>query len=452
MSTYEEALEWIYSFTDYEKKTSYRYAPELFDLTRMERLLASLHNPHRRFRSLHIAGTKGKGSTAAISESILRAAGHKTGLYTSPHLHTFRERIQVEGRLIPEREVALLVERLQPFVSQVEGLTTFEIITALAFLYFAHKGVELAVLEVGLGGRLDATNVITPSVSIITSLSYDHTTILGDSLSEIAREKGGIIKPGIPVVSAPQSEEALAVIEQICEERDSALTLVGRDWRWDSKDATWEGQSFSADPTFQSSGEALSLEYWIPLVGRHQLVNATVVLAAMEQLREQGLRISQSSIHEGLRKVRWPGRLEVLSQRPWVVVDGAHNRDSAQKLRSALEELFPHRHLFLIFATYRDKDIAGMLEVLLPIAQEVITTQFKSPRAATADQLAGQVRDAGTKAASVEDIGQALSLARQRASAEDLICVAGSVRFAGETRMAYFEAEGLPLPPRDPRK
>lgn len=464
LHSYAQALTYLYSFTDYEKQTAHLYSPDRFDLGRMHHLLAALDDPHRRFASLHIAGTKGKGSVAAMSEQILREAGYHTGLFTSPHLHTFRERIRVDGQLIPEAMVIQGLHQLRPHVPFIPGLTTFELMAALAFWYFAQRSVDLAVVEVGLGGRLDATNVITPLVSVITSLSYDHTAILGTSLALIAREKGGIIKPRVPVVSAPQPEEALAVIEQICEEQNAALTLVGRDWQWRSKSASWEGQSFSIHCSSQSSvlspqspeldsGPRTAdwgLEYWIPLLGRHQLVNATTVLAAIEQLGGAGLRIPPDSIREGLQKVKWPGRLEVLGRRPWVVIDGAHNRDSAQKLQGALEELFPHRHLFLIFATYRDKDIPGMLEVLLPIADEVIVTQFDSPRAATVAQLEERVRDMGARAWGVENVGQALARARQRATAEDLICVTGSVRFTGEARMAWAQMGGWPLPPSDP--
>ena len=462
--SYTQALAYLYSFTDYEKQTAYLYSPDRFDLGRMYRLLAALDNPHRRFTSLHIAGTKGKGSVAAMSERILREAGYHTGLFTSPHLHTFRERIRVDGQFIPEGMVIEGLHRLQPHIPSIPGLTTFELITALGFWYFAQRSIDIAVVEVGLGGRLDATNVIMPLVSVITSLSYDHTAILGTTLAAIAREKGGIIKPRVPVVSAPQPEEALPIIEEICKERHAPLTLVGRDWQWRLQGASCEGQSFSilrgpltAAPTTRPSERELrlrssdhKLEYWIPLLGRHQLVNATTVLAAMDQLQGRGLGIPQSSIREGLRQVEWPGRLEVLGRRPWVVVDGAHNRASAQELRRALEEIFPHRRLFLIFATYRDKDISRMLEVLLPLADELTVTHFDSPRAATAAQLEGWVRDMGIQATRADNVSQALAQACQRAAAQDLICVAGSVRFAGEARMAWAKAEGQPLPPSDP--
>jgi dihydrofolate synthase/folylpolyglutamate synthase len=457
--SYAHALAYLYGFTDYERQTARIYAPEHFDLRRMVRLLAALGDPHHRFASVHIAGTKGKGSVAAMSERILREAGYRTGLFTSPHLHTFRERIKVDGQLIPEAKVAEGVSRLQPHVASIPGLTTFELITALGFWYFAQRSVDVAVVEVGLGGRLDATNVITPLVSVITSLSYDHTAILGTSLAEIAREKAGIIKAGVPVVSAPQAEEALEVIGRISGERGAALTLVGRDWEWCLKGTTYEGQTFSAWQSLAQTSEddgsglahsAVHPEYHIPLLGRHQVLNATTVLATMEQAQRQGLDIPSRSIHEGLEKAEWPARLEILDRQPWVIIDGAHNRASAREVRRALEEIFPHRHLYLIFATYRDKDIPGMLEVLLPMAHEMIVTQFDSPRAATAAQLEEQVRDAGGQACRAEGVGQALERVRQRAEAGDLICVTGSVRFAGEARMAWAKARGRPLPPSDP--
>jgi dihydrofolate synthase/folylpolyglutamate synthase len=330
--TYKEALDYIYSFTDYEKKSAYRYAPEHFDLGRVERLTALLDNPQQRFKAIHIAGTKGKGSTAAMIASILRAAGYKTGLYTSPHLHTFRERIQLDGQLISEEAVADLTERLQPQISQIEDLTTFEIMTALAFLYFAEERVDLAVLEVGMGGRLDATNIVTPLVAVITSLSYDHTPYLGSTLPLIAREKAGIIKDSAVVVSAPQQPEAMAVIEETCRERGALLFRVGEQWTWQGGEASLEGQSFTVHlnnpgarsgdlrPSGRQVYDFLSREsrrhrYWMPLLGEHQLANATTAIAVADLLPGLGVRISEEAIAQGLRQVRWPGRLEVLLTR-----------------------------------------------------------------------------------------------------------------------------------------
>ena len=478
MLTYKDALDYIYSFTDYEKESSYLYGPERFDLARVEKLLAWLDNPHQHFQSIHIAGTKGKGSVAAMSESILRTAGYRTGLYTSPHLHTFRERIQANGRLIPEEAVASLTERLQPLVSRIEGITTFEIITALGFLYFVGEGVEFAVLEVGMGGRLDATNVVNPLVAAITSLSYDHTHILGETLPLIAREKAGIIKDKALVVSAPQAPEAMAVIEEVCRERDAELTVVGRDWTWEAGEANLEGQ------WFQVSGfrpQVAGRRFWIPLLGRHQLDNATVVVAVMEKLQQRGVNVPEASVGEGLRRVRWPGRLEILGRKPFVVVDCAHNADSAGKLKAALEELFAHRHLILIFGASADKDIEGMMRELFPLAHQVIVTQAGHPRAADAGALQEKAlvlgrQDFGEASASsdfgelrlrraqssrraVEPLGRtvmtsdsvagALSLALETADSHDLICVTGSVFVVAEAREAWAERQGLEMPERD---
>lgn len=446
MLTYQEALDYVYGFTDYEKKISYLYSPEHFDLARVEKLLASLDNPHRRFKSIHIAGTKGKGSVAAMSESILRAAGYRTGLYTSPHLHTFRERIQVNGQLIPGETVASLTERLQPLVSQIEDITTFEIITALGFLYFAEQGVEVAVVEVGMGGRLDATNVVNPLVAVITSLSYDHTRILGETLPQIAREKAGIIKNDVLVVSAPQAPQALAVIEEVCRERDAELTVVGRDWTWEAGEANLEGQRFGVSSV---GCQVSSREFWIPLLGRHQLDNATVVVAAVERLHQRGIHVPQTRIGEGLRRVRWPGRLEILGRRPFVVVDGAHNGDSARKLVAAIKELFPYRRLILVFGALMGHSVPDMLDALLPIADEVILTHAHRIRAVATSDLLREVHALHRDAETTETVAEALERALALAGPRDLICATGSFSIVTEVREAWAERQGLEIPERD---
>jgi len=446
MLTYKDALDYIYSFTDYEKKISYLYAPETFDLARVEKLLALLDNPHLHFKSIHIAGTKGKGSVAAMSESILRAAGYRTGLYTSPHLHTFRERIQVDGRLIPEETVASLIERLQPLVSQIEGITTFEIMTALGFLHFAEQGVELAVLEVGMGGRLDATNVVKPLVAVITSLSYDHTQILGETLPLIAREKAGIIKHKACVVSAPQAPEAMAVIEEVCREQDAELTVIGRDWTWEAGEANLEGQWFGVT---SNEERATRNRFWIPLLGKHQLDNATVVVATVEKLRRRGINVPESSVREGLRQVRWPGRLEILGREPWVVVDGAHNGDSTRKLVAAIGELFPQRRLILVFGALMGHSVSDMLDALLPAADEVILTRTNRLRAVATSDLLREVHVRHREAEMTETMTDALERALALASPSDLICATGSLSVVGEAREAWAKRRGSGTPERD---
>jgi len=307
--TYRSTLKYLYSLTDYEKKGLAAYAPEFYNLDRVRQLLALLGNPQQAFRSIHVAGTKGKGSTAAMTESILRCAGFRTGLYTSPHLHTFRERIQVSGEMISEDDVVRLVAMNQRLAGQIEGVTTFEIMTALAFTWFVEKQVDCAVVEVGLGGRLDATNVILPEVSVITSISYDHTAILGETLAQIAREKAGIIKRGVPVVTAPQAGEALAVIEEISRQNASPLIRVGRDWTWEPGAIHLDGQGFTA-----RHGLEQLPGLWIPLLGQHQLENATTAIAAVSLLQpsDASRAVSPPAVYDGLRSVQWPGRLEIL--------------------------------------------------------------------------------------------------------------------------------------------
>jgi len=442
--TYKDALDYIYGFTDYEKKIAFQYAPEYFDLGRVARLLALLNNPHQKFRSVHVAGTKGKGSTAAMVASILQAAGYRVGLYTSPHLHTFRERIRVDDEMISENSVATLTERIQPLVAQVPGLTTFEIITALGCEYFAERAVDLAVLEVGLGGRLDATNVVTPLVAVITPISFDHTQYLGDTLTAIATEKAGIIKSGVPVVSAPQPAEALAVIEAVCRERGALLTVADRNWVWHSEEATPAGQVFSARP----DGGTWST-YRLPLLGAHQLVNAVTVLTTMNVLRRLDIDISREAIANGLASVRWPGRLEMMGQHPWVVVDGAHNGDSAQKLATTLPALFPYRRMVLVYGAMAGHSVADMLAALLPIADEVILSRVSNPRGIDPTDLLAEVQARGRKAECIVPVSAAVERALHIASAEDMICVTGSLYVVADARMAWYHRSGAPEPQTD---
>lgn len=441
---YRQALETLYSLTDYTRQGRYPYSPDRFDLRRVERFLAWLGNPQHRFRAVHIAGTKGKGSTSAMIASILQQAGYRTGLYTSPHLHTFRERIQVNGAPIPEQEVVAGVDRLRPLASQIPQITTFEVITALAFDYLARQQVDWAVVEVGMGGRLDATNVITPKVTVLTPISYDHMLYLGHTLPEIAGEKAGIIKSGVPTVSAPQPAEAEAVFERIAAERDAPWILVGRDWHWESLAISSSGQEFAVWPTGGSRET-----YMLPLLGRHQQVNAVTAVAAIDQLRRSGTDVSQEAIHEGLAAVRWPGRLEVLGREPWVIVDGAHNGDSMQKLIAAIHELFSFQQLILIWGSSADKDLDRMLDAILPAADRVLVTRAPHPRAADPELLAERIGAHGGQA-EVVPIEDALSRALDLAGKQDLICGTGSLFLVAALRSQWFTRQGQPLTALDP--
>jgi len=425
-SRYQQALDYIYSFVDYERVPRQR-DPALYDLRRMDEILARLGNPHLKARALHIAGTKGKGSVAAMSASALTASGYCTGLYTSPHLISFNERVRVDDRLISDEEVVALVDKLKPEVTVVNEkatygqLTTFEIITALGYAYFEQKGVDFQVIEVGLGGRLDATNVIRPEVSIITSISFDHTEVLGNTLAQIATEKAGIIKPDGIVVTSPQVEEVERVIEQTCRDCRAELVRVGHDVTWQRLGFDYSRQSLIV------KGRLASYQLSIPLLGEYQLENAATAVAGLEVLAEKGFPVSGESIRDGLARVNWPGRLQVLSRRPLVVVDGAHNPYSARKLRESLEQYFRFDRAILIIGTSSDKDVAGIVSELVPLFDTVIVTRSIHPRALATGPLVAEFSRHGVPAEATDDISAALPLALSRAGKRDLICVTGSL-------------------------
>ncbi len=448
MTTYNDALRYIYSFATYQKRTRESYLTDTIKLARERELLHMLGDPDHQVRSVLIAGSKGKGSTAAMTASMLQAAGYNVGLYTQPHLHSHRERIQINGAPISKSELISLVKRIQPVVQAVSDEVemgrprTFELDTAIALDAFAQRGMDFAVLEVGVGGRLDATNVVTPMVSAITSLSYEHTDILGSTLTEIAREKAGIIKEGGQVVSAPQRAEAIAVIDRVCRERNARLVVAGRDWRWGAGNVSLDGQSF------RLCNRKAELQYnnlYIPLLGRHQLTNAAVAVAIIHLLKECGIAVSEESVREGLRRVRWPGRLEILSRQPLLVVDGAHNADSARKLWQALREYLDFERLILVLAMTRSKDIAGIVRELVPPAHKVVVTQTIHPRRAGVEVVRREVTRYVEDVVTTEDTASALDNAWSEARPGDLICVTGSLFLVAEARewMGLVPAEEI---------
>ncbi len=426
---YQAALSYILSFTDYEKLPAFLYRADNFDLRRMTELLDRLGNPHFTSPAIHIAGTKGKGSTAAMITSALSAAGYRTGLYTSPHLHTFRERITVDGEMITEDEFSALTEKLQPEIDEVNRrhnygeITTFEILTALAFALFAERRVDFQVLEVGLGGRLDATNVVIPRIAVITSISLDHAEVLGDSMAEIAGEKAGIIKPGTLVISAPQPKEVEAVIEEVCRHNEVSLITVGRDVTWRKLKSDLSGQFLEV------KGKAGSHKLIIPLLGEHQLENAAVAVAALE-----ALDIGVKDIARGLAQVQWPGRLEILRHEPLFLADGAHNADSANRLRETIEKYLHFDRLILILGVSSDKDIAGIVGELAPMSSLVIVTRSRHPRALEPASLLEELEKQGVKGELVESVSSAAERAMEMAGPRDLICATGSLFVAAEAR------------------
>ncbi len=482
---YPAAAQYLESLIDYERTPERAAAARAFNLARMEALLGRLDHPQAGLKCLHIAGTKGKGSIAAMAASILscrrqtrpggQAAGYRVGLYTSPHLVSFRERIRVDDALIPESRVAALTARLRPHLealrlTEAGPPSFFEAYTALAFLHFAEQKVDFAVLETGLGGRLDATNVVIPLVCGLARIGLDHTQELGDTLKKIAAEKAGIIKPRVPVVCAPQPPEAMEVIAAVCREKGSLLLTVG-----DLGDDCAIGVKASP-PTEQ--GQAMTIRgrrglyegLVCPLLGEHQAWNAGVAVGMVELLAEQGFRVEAAAIEAGLAQVRWPGRFQIItgltvrssqlseqlitdnSQRavaiaaepqamarrrlatPRIVLDGAHDVLSAQTLARTAKALFPESPLTLVLGVCRDKDIEGIAAALLPVAQQVVLTATKSPRSAGVEELRQGVAALfpNARLSCAPDAAAALEQARVITGKDGIILVTGSLYLVGE--------------------
>ncbi|GCE11776.1 bifunctional folylpolyglutamate synthase/dihydrofolate synthase [Tengunoibacter tsumagoiensis] len=449
---YQEALAYIYSFTDYERGG--KFVQRLGEDLQLEKMLMKqLGDPQNDYSSTLIAGTKGKGSTAALIESVLRHAGIRTGLYTQPDLHTFRERSQVSGRLIREQEVADLVPEIQQAVESIQAsgdfgpFITYHIGTALAFLYFSRQRIQHAVLEVGLGGRLDATNIVHPLVSVITSISYDHMSILGNTLRQIATEKAGIIRPNGLVVTSAQAPEALLAIEAVAHERHARVVRVGSAHGDPAQSEVDQGLLHPLSYRYAAHTQDQQRQHftiWTPdriyenlelsLLGEHQLENATAALATLEQLRMQGIQWNEPDLRQGFREVQWPARLEIVAQNPPIVVDGAHNADSLTKLVSSLRQIFPGRRLIMVIGMNKDKDVSGNIRALASV-DAIVLTRMNNARSMSVEELRAFCLEhiPSIPLYQAELSHQALDLARQLAHADnDLICATGSLYLAGE--------------------
>jgi dihydrofolate synthase/folylpolyglutamate synthase len=442
---FKAAIDYLYAFINYERKMTEVYAPEKMDPLRPARLLGALGNPHDAFPSIHIAGTKGKGSVAAICAECLRRAGYRVGLYTSPHLQDVRERIRIltpddrDGR-IAKADFAELVAGLQRVVPNISGLTWFELVTAIALQHFAREEVDVAVVEVGLGGRLDATNVVTPLVAVITSLSLDHTGLLGNTLAEIAAEKGGIIKSGVPTVSAAQDPEASARLRAIASAHEAPITFVGRDWTYEGSEHAEEGNPCAIDDVTVTATPSMALvppgtTFALSLPGRHQQENAVVAIAALDAVRRNFPALSLENVRQGLANVWWPGRLQMLhasTTTPSLLIDGAHNADSAQKLARYLREGCQFRRLWLVLGITADKNVAGIMEPLLPLATGVFVTKAQHPRATEVAALRAVAAEQGYTVEPIDTIAAAVEAAWAAAAPADLICVTGSLFVVGD--------------------
>jgi dihydrofolate synthase/folylpolyglutamate synthase len=438
---YQETLDYLYSYIDFSLQKASRYSPDRFDLGRMRDFMALLGNPQSDYRIIHVAGTKGKGSVAALCANAIHRSGLKAGLYTSPHLEDYAERIQVDGIPIPHEDLVALVDEIKPQIANSPEITTFEITTALALLYFSRSKVDVAVLEVGLGGRLDATNVCQPDVTVITSISYDHTYLLGETLAEIAGEKAGILKPGIPLVLSPQVEEARRSILHIAAERSAPVVEVDRDYLFRPLDKSRTGQQLEVWSAGSYGKESSPVELSIPLLGDHQLVNAATAYAALMVARENGIEVSIPGIKEGFRSVQWPGRFEILQQDPAMIIDSAHNQDSAQKLHNVLQDYFPGQKVVLVFGASEDKDISGMLGELKPAVHQIVATKSSHPRAADPEDLAALAEKLNIKAVTCSSVEDAMTEAERLADGSRIILVTGSIFVAAAARSVWMAAE-----------
>jgi dihydrofolate synthase/folylpolyglutamate synthase len=444
---YERALSFWYGLTNYEHRP-----PQIADLKleTMRHLLRLVGDPQEGLRILHVAGSKGKGSTAALLAAILQRAGYRTGLFTSPHLTHVEERVQVNGQPISPQELTDLLEEIQGALAAGSGPiepTFFEVATTLGFLYFRRQGVDAAVVEVGLGGRFDSTNVCLPVLAVITSISLDHIQQLGDRLASIAWEKAGIIKPGRPTVSGVTAPEARPVIAEVCCSQGSPLCQLGADFQFDY-------QPGRVDPTatnFPRLGIRTRQRHWplmeLGLLGEHQAVNAAVAVSCVEQLRHLGWPIGDQAVAEGLSQVRWPARIEIVGRNPLVILDCAHNVASAEALVATLLTSFPPVRRLLLFAGSADKDLLGMFRVLAPHFSHVFLTRYsRSTRALAVEDLGQMLQKVSSVPFSIcPNALEALQAARALADREDLICITGSVYLAGELRPALVEAKPLPL-------
>ena len=444
------SIEWLLARVNYERTTGVPYSDRQLKLDRMLQLITLLGHPDRAAPIIHVAGTKGKGSTSAMIAAVLTAAGYRTGVYSSPHLSQIEERFSIDGLPIATAELAERLDRIRPFVDEVDrratptgepALTFFDIATAVALLYFAEQACQAVVLEVGLGGRLDSTNVCLPDVCVITSISYDHTKQLGNSLASIAREKAGIIKPGVPVISGVESAEAREVIVEVARQHGCRLMELGHDFHMTYHASGEEGALQPRIDYHTAEGQQLQ-QVALRMLGHHQGINAAIALATLEELERQGWNLSEQARRQGLARVCLPGRLELLPGSPKVILDTAHNEASAQALATALDDYFP-RPRTLVVACSKDKDVVAIARQLVGSFDRIIATRYlENPRAMDECQLADIFREltvttptgAGPIIESYENPRQAFAAALRETSPSGLICVTGSFFLTAELR------------------
>jgi len=454
---YQERLDYLYGRLNYEWLGMPTGSGAL-RLRRMRRLLGRMGDPHLDLRIIHVAGTKGKGSTAAMLAAALTASGVRTGLYCSPHLHRLEERFTIDGNPASPSELVELVDDVREADDQLEredsrhgqrSSTFFEITTAMGLLYFARRGVRAVVFEVGMGGRLDSTNVVHPALSIITSISFDHTRQLGNTLASIATEKAGILKRSRPAISGVRDTEARDAIRRVARQRRSPLRELGKDFWFEAippdPPLICPTTGFVTVRTWRTDWGRLRL----PLLGPHQAHNAAVALAGVDLLAEAhpSLAVSRDDVVRGFAALRWPARVEVVGHDPWLVIDGAHNAASAAALAETLHTCFPPARRTLIFSTSREKDLKGQLQALIPCFETVIATRYiENPRSVPPETIVAAVFElTGRSVRTAADPAEALDLARRLTASDGLICVTGSLFLAAEARALVLSHVRAPV-------
>ena len=454
---YEAALAYIESFIDYERSPDFSRQARFYNLDRISLLLELLDNPHDRLKIIHIAGSKGKGSTAALVASVLTHAGYKTGLFTSPHLITPRERCRIDGALISETDVAFYIEKLKSAIETVSAsefgrVSFFEIYTALAFSYFADKATDFAVIEVGLGGRLDATNVVTPITTVITPIGLEHTTILGQTYTEIAGEKAEIIKQGCPLALAPQHPEAQAVFEKVAGERKAPIIEVEKNSCTSAPRLVQDDGGVPVAQQFdvETDSERYS-QLTMPLLGHHQFVNATTAIAAIECLKQKGYIIPKTSVYAGFKNVKWRGRIQRIMSSPIVVLDGAHSPISMEALCCTIRQSFRYTQVIFIVSLMKDKNLTAIGDIISQTADSVIATQVSNnPRVIPAEEIQYTWKGICKRVATCSTPEKAIEKALSDASPTDLICITGSLYLVGQALKIFksnFSAkDGIEIP------
>jgi dihydrofolate synthase/folylpolyglutamate synthase len=437
---YQQAIDYLFKRTDYEKEENLRYNITTFSLERMEKLLSFLGNPHVKIPTVHIAGTKGKGSTATMLAKMLEANGYNVGLYTSPHVLHLHERITVNSEMISDSEMRGLLNRVYAPVeklSKTDPPTFFEIMTALAFMYFVDKAVDIAVIETGLGGRLDSTNVIKPQLIGITSLSIDHQQQLGDTIDRIAEEKAGVLKQGVPTITVQQEPAAMNVLRSCATALKVPLSVTGSDIDFSHRFET--SREHGPHTRICLTTPTSRFEHLrVPLHGKHQAINCGLALAMLDKLKSIGYKIDNDKASEGLQKVSLPGRMEMISNDPRVMIDAAHNAASIRALIHAIGQNIPYDSMVVIFGCNNDKDVMGMLQELQYGADKVIFTRSNSAKAVSPEDLAEMYTElCGKMCQSAASLGQALQLAKSAVSKEDLICITGSFYLIGQAKMRF---------------